>query len=65
MMEPDMQQVRIQYGAERMWYASRMTKATMQTRIRSIQYLLFFHDNNGYLKAPQCYVVRILPALFV
>ena len=25
------------------------------------QYLLLFHGNSGYSKAPQCYVIRTLP----
>jgi len=27
--------------------------------------LLLFHCNNGYTKAPQCYVIRKLRALFI
>jgi len=28
------------------------------------RYLLFYHDNNGYANAPQCYVIRQLPVLY-
>jgi hypothetical protein len=27
--------------------------------------LLLFHDNNGFVNAPQCYVISKLPVLFV
>jgi hypothetical protein len=32
---------------------------------RTIQYLLLFHDNNGFINAPQCYVIRTLPVLLI
>jgi hypothetical protein len=28
------------------------------------KYLLPLHSNNGYAKAPQCYVYSLLPVLF-
>jgi hypothetical protein len=30
-----------------------------------MQYLLLFHCHNGYTNAPQCYVIRTLPVLFI
>jgi len=30
-----------------------------------MEYLLLFHINNGYAKAPPCYVTRTLPVLFM
>jgi hypothetical protein len=30
-----------------------------------MQYLLILHKKSGYTKAPQCYVVRTLPVLFL
>jgi len=27
-------------------------------------YLLLFHGNNGYVNAPECCIMRILPVLF-
>ena len=32
---------------------------------RNMQYLLLFNGKNGYLKAPQCYVMRALPLFLV
>ena len=29
----------------------------------NMQYLLLFHDKNGYVNAPQCYIIRTLPVL--
>jgi hypothetical protein len=29
------------------------------------QYVMLFHSNNGYTKAPQYYVIRTLPILFI
>jgi hypothetical protein len=34
-----------QTASEKMWYACRITKATIQTRIQNMQYLLLFHGN--------------------
>ena len=41
-----------------------MTKPT-GTHIRNVHYLLLFRCNSGYGKAPYCYVIRVLPALFI
>jgi hypothetical protein len=41
-----------------------MTKAT-DTHIQNVQYLLLFRSNSGYTKAPYCYVIRLLPVLFI
>ena len=30
-----------------------------------MKYLLLFHGNNGYANAPECYVIRTLPVLWV
>jgi hypothetical protein len=65
-----------QYGA----YALRARFARLYARMRmhtptcpgiqcthahSGQYvILFFHSNNGFMNAPQCYVIHTLPALF-
>jgi hypothetical protein len=32
---------------------------------RNMQYSLLFHGNNGYVNAPQCYVIRTLPVLLL
>jgi hypothetical protein len=48
----------------KLWFPCRITKARIQTHTRNIKYLLLFHDNNVYVKAPQCYVIRTLPVLF-
>ena len=32
---------------------------------RNMQYLFLFHGNNGFMIAPQCYVIRTLPVLFL
>jgi hypothetical protein len=37
-------------------------RARMYTQT-SIQYLLLFHVNNGFVNAPHCYVICILPVL--
>jgi hypothetical protein len=44
-----------------------ITKATEthSEYITRIYYLLLFHGNDGYSKAPQCYVIRTLPVLFL
>jgi hypothetical protein len=30
----------------------------------AVQYLLFFHSNNSYTKAPPCYIIHISPLCF-
>jgi hypothetical protein len=45
----------------RMRFAFWITKATNTHS----EYLMLFHDNNGYANAPLCYVMRTLPLLFV
>ena len=47
----------------RMYSACWITKAT-DTHSEYVT-LLNFHNNNGYTKAPQCYVTRMLPVLSV
>jgi len=44
----------------RMRFACRTTKARIKIHNQNIQYLLFFHCNNGYANAPHCYVKRTL-----
>ena len=49
-------------------FACWITKATnththTHTHTQNIYYL-FFHSNNGYANAPQCYVIRTLSVLF-
>ena len=39
-------------------------RASMHTQT-SMQYLLLFHSDNGFVNAPQGYVFRTLPVLFV
>ena len=46
-------------------FVCRITKARTETRPRNISYLFLFHCNNGYAKAPQCYVVRTLSVSFL
>jgi hypothetical protein len=31
---------------------------------QNMYYLLLYHGNNGYMKVPQCHVIRSMPALF-
>ena len=31
----------------------------------NMYYLLLFHYNSGFVNAPQCYVIRMLPVLFI
>jgi len=52
---------RLQYGACA-FYAGYQS---LQTHTLSIQYVLFFHCNNGYRNAPHCYVILTLFALFI
>jgi len=35
------------------------------THTQNMQYLSLFYCNNGCTTAPQCYVIRTLPGLFV
>jgi hypothetical protein len=40
------------------------THALTHTYTQMYVLLIAFYDNSGYVNAPQCYVVRILPVLF-
>ena len=45
-------------------HARTKPSASMHTQT-NMQYLLLFHSNNGFANAPQCYVMRTLPVLFI
>jgi hypothetical protein len=45
-------------------YSWTHARASMHTQTNT-QYLLLFHSNNGFVNAPQCYVIRTLAVLFV
>jgi len=47
----------------RMLFSCWISKATDYSQ--NMQYLLLFNDKNGCKNAPQCYVIRTLPVLFV
>ena len=64
MVKPDRPQMKIKYGAEKVRFASRMTKARIHPHTHNIYYLLPFQPNNGYANAPPCYVIRTLPISF-
>ena len=42
---------------------TRAGHARTRTHNTNMWYLLLFHSNNGYVNAPQCYVIRTLPVL--
>jgi hypothetical protein len=55
------------YGniTRRMRFACWITETTHTlTHTQNKQYLLFFRGSNGYMNAPHCYIIRILPVLF-
>ena len=52
MIEPGRPRITIKYGAEKLRCADTEIIVT----------LLLFHGNNGYAKAPHCYVISILHA---
>ena len=49
-----------QYGA----CALHTRYLSLHTQTQNIYYLLLFHRNDGYTKAPKCYVTRNFPVLF-
>ena len=49
----------------RMHFACRVTKKRIETPISNIRYLLLFPGNNGYVEAPEYYVMPTLPLLVV
>jgi len=51
------------YGAEKMRFSCRITKARLQTLIEINNYL--FYVNNSCEKTPQCNVMRTLSVLFI
>jgi len=51
MVEPDRTQVKIQYVAETMPDAWRITKARIEILTLNILLLVFFYGNNGYANA--------------
>jgi hypothetical protein len=53
-------------------WIGKATCAQVHSRVRTnthththMRYLLLFHGNNGFVNAPQCYVIRALSVLFV
>ena len=36
----------------------------LQTHVQNMQYLLLFHENNGYANKPQCNVIHTLPVFY-
>jgi hypothetical protein len=48
---------------KKMCFAFWKTNARIQTHTLNIQYLLLLHSKNGYMNAPQCYVICTLPML--
>ena len=63
MVQPDTPQKTMIHSMEHMQFAYRITKATKQTHTHNIQKLSFFHGNNGYTNAPQCYIMCTLSVL--
>ena len=59
--EPDKPQMTIEYGS----CALHAGYLRLQTHTQNMQYLLLFHANNGWTNAPQCYVIRVLPVVFL
>ena len=57
MAQPHRPQLTIQYGAEKVRFACRITKARAQTHAQYLV-LLFFRGSSGYANAPRCYVLR-------
>jgi hypothetical protein len=49
MVEPDRPQISIKYGAEKMRFACRITKARRQTHAHNIQYLLLLTAGRNIL----------------
>ena len=45
-------------------FAYQTTKQRIQMHPHNIQYFLLFHNHNGYVNTPQCYVTGALPVLF-
>jgi hypothetical protein len=37
----------------------------LQRNTQNMKYFLLFHNNNGCTNAPQCYVIRLLPVVFI
>jgi len=62
MWKNNVERVRAQIKIWRTRIATWQPKAT-NTHSES-QYLLLFQNSNGWMNAPQCYVVRTLPILF-
>lgn len=55
-----------QTSIRRMRFARWITEATYtHTHTYDMRYLLHFHDNNGYVNVPQCYVYIHNPLLFL
>jgi hypothetical protein len=74
MVQPDRPDMTIKYGTENMRFACRITKARIQTHTYNIVTMTntlimfniycFFTTKMVIAKAPQCYVIYILPILF-
>jgi len=54
--------MQVQCGAENVRFASRITKARIQTHTQYVIVMLF-HGNNGYANAPKCYLYTYIAPL--